>query len=61
MFCAQGALDQFYRHDRFDWHTNSKPLLKKLDTEEWKNYIQNFKCTGSAELNQNSYKGPPLF
>ena len=61
IYCVQGALDRRYRQDRMDWHTNSMPLPKKLDTNEWKTVIRIINVTDSAALNQNFYMGYLFF
>ena len=57
VFCAQGALDKCYRFDPMDWHTNSMPLAKKLNSNECKNIIRILDGTDIAELVQYSHKG----
>ena len=52
VFCAQGAQDNYYRHYRMDWHTNSMQLPKERDYNECDNFIRNLISTDSAELNQ---------
>ena len=57
MFCAQGAHDKYYRHDRMDWLTNSMPPTKKWDPNECRIFIQNLSSTDSTEVNKVSYNG----
>ena len=40
-----------------DWHTNSTPLPKELDTNDCKTTIRNVNGTDSADLNQFCYNG----
>ena len=48
---------KWYRHDRLDCHTNSKPLPTELNPNENKKPIRNLSATVSVELNQYSYNG----
>ena len=57
VFCARGAHDKYYRHDRLDWYTFSMPLREKLEPNECKNNTPNVGGTDSAELYQFSDNG----
>ena len=57
VFCAQGAHDEYFRHDHMDWHTKSMHLPKTLDPNECKKIFVNPNGNNNAELNQFSYNG----
>ena len=40
VFCAQGAHDKFHRHNRRDWHFNSMPPTKELESNENTIYVE---------------------
>ena len=54
---AQFSQYKWHRHDRIDWHTNSKPLPTELNPNENKKPIRKLSATDSVELEQYSFNG----